>query len=281
MLLKKTGINMKQLTNWFTNARKRIWKPMMRREHSRQLQSAIEYEKTRPRDQFNIASGAPQPPYDTDIELYYVFYNSASHYVCVTLACRFREGEFPPRAVVRHSFDVGSLGPPRQQQPPPEAYTRVEGRDIPVYQQQQQQQMSQPLPPQTFPPRVVRSVSEAVPRPEMDDYMDAMRIRKRVHERGPDGIEVDGLGPSGKRYRPSAIMSPRCLKILQDWVNAHAHLEFPFPSDAEKLQLSRDTGLDVQQIEMWFKNNRERIGVANFAIQNGASPNVRCVLCGI
>lgn len=47
-LLKKTGINMKQLTNWFTNARKRIWKPMMRREHSRQLQSAIEYEKTRP-----------------------------------------------------------------------------------------------------------------------------------------------------------------------------------------------------------------------------------------
>lgn len=52
MLLKKTGINMKQLTNWFTNARKRIWKPMMRREHSRQLQSAMEFDKTRPRDMF-------------------------------------------------------------------------------------------------------------------------------------------------------------------------------------------------------------------------------------
>lgn len=62
MLLKKTGINMKQLTNWFTNARKRIWKPMMRREHSRQLQSAMEYEKARPREAFNIALGTPQPP---------------------------------------------------------------------------------------------------------------------------------------------------------------------------------------------------------------------------
>lgn len=48
MLLQKTGINMKQLTNWFTNARKRIWKPMMRREHSRQLQHALELDKARP-----------------------------------------------------------------------------------------------------------------------------------------------------------------------------------------------------------------------------------------
>lgn len=52
MLLRKTGINMKQLTNWFTNARKRIWKPMMRREHSRQLQSVMEFDKSRPRDMF-------------------------------------------------------------------------------------------------------------------------------------------------------------------------------------------------------------------------------------
>lgn len=61
MLLKKTGINMKQLTNWFTNARKRIWKPMMRREHSRQLQNAMEYDKTRPREAFNIVPGHGPP----------------------------------------------------------------------------------------------------------------------------------------------------------------------------------------------------------------------------
>lgn len=60
---------MKQLTNWFTNARKRIWKPMMRREHSRQLQSAMEYEKARPREAFNIAPGAPQPPYVQNLQI--------------------------------------------------------------------------------------------------------------------------------------------------------------------------------------------------------------------
>lgn len=60
MLLKKTGINMKQLTNWFTNARKRIWKPMMRREHSRQLQTAIEMDKSRARE---LYPGGPLGPY--------------------------------------------------------------------------------------------------------------------------------------------------------------------------------------------------------------------------
>jgi len=31
MLMRKTGINEKQLTDWFKNARRRIWKPMMKR----------------------------------------------------------------------------------------------------------------------------------------------------------------------------------------------------------------------------------------------------------
>ncbi|KAF1324625.1 Homebox domain-containing protein, partial [Globisporangium splendens] len=238
MLLKKTGINMKQLTNWFTNARKRIWKPMMRREHSRQLQSAMEYEKARPREAFSVVPVAPP---------------------------QFREGEYPARPVVRHSFDAGSLGPPHHQQPPFDPYARGGGRDAAAYQH------GHP-PPSSFPSRAVRSMSEALPGTshEMDDYIDAMRIRKRVHERSPDGVEVDAMGPSEKRYRRSAIMSPRSLKVLQDWVVTHSHSEYPLPSDTEKLQLSRDTGLDVQQIEMWFKNNRERIGAANFAIQNGA-----------
>ena len=30
MLMQKTGIDKKQLKNWFTNARRRIWKPMLK-----------------------------------------------------------------------------------------------------------------------------------------------------------------------------------------------------------------------------------------------------------
>jgi arsenate reductase-like glutaredoxin family protein len=31
-LMAATGIDKKQLKNWFTNARRRIWKPMMRKQ---------------------------------------------------------------------------------------------------------------------------------------------------------------------------------------------------------------------------------------------------------
>lgn len=105
-------------------------------------------------------------------------------------------------------------------------------------------------------------------------------MRKRVLERSPDGVDGENGQPQDKRYRRSPVMSPRTFKVLQDWASGHSHMEYPFPSDAEKLSLARETGLDVQQIDMWFKNNRERIGAANYAIQNGArglSPNVRTV----
>lgn len=32
MLMEKTGIDKKQLKNWFTNARRRIWKPMLKKQ---------------------------------------------------------------------------------------------------------------------------------------------------------------------------------------------------------------------------------------------------------
>eukprot|EP00580_Thalassiosira_gravida_P017116 CAMPEP_0201674690 /NCGR_PEP_ID=MMETSP0494-20130426/37751_1 /ASSEMBLY_ACC=CAM_ASM_000839 /TAXON_ID=420259 /ORGANISM="Thalassiosira gravida, Strain GMp14c1" /LENGTH=134 /DNA_ID=CAMNT_0048156903 /DNA_START=418 /DNA_END=818 /DNA_ORIENTATION=- len=32
MLMHKTGIDKKQLKNWFTNARRRIWKPMLKKQ---------------------------------------------------------------------------------------------------------------------------------------------------------------------------------------------------------------------------------------------------------
>ena len=35
MLMQKTGIDKKQLKNWFTNARRRIWKPMLKKQIDR------------------------------------------------------------------------------------------------------------------------------------------------------------------------------------------------------------------------------------------------------
>ncbi|KAJ8566664.1 hypothetical protein ON010_g6455 [Phytophthora cinnamomi] len=205
MLLKKTGISMKQLTNWFTNARKRIWKPMMRREHSRQLQSAMEFDHTAVRE-FPGAGMSQQ----------------------------YAESSYAPRPAVRHSFDAGSLGaPPHGAAATFDRYARPQA--FPV---------NAPL----YPPRAVRSMSEAPARTDVDDYLDAERIRERVLERGHDG------------HAPRNSLSPRGHKILQEWVNANSRREYPYPSDTERLQLARDTGLDVSQVDGWVTSLREQMG---------------------
>ncbi|KAE9012441.1 hypothetical protein PR003_g16179 [Phytophthora rubi] len=205
MLLKKTGISMKQLTNWFTNARKRIWKPMMRREHSRQMQSAMEFDHTAVRE-FPGAGMSQQ----------------------------YAESSYAPRPAVRHSFDAGSLGaPPHAAAASFDRYARPQA--FPV---------NAPL----YPPRAGRSMSEAPARTDVDDYLDAERIRERVLERGHDG------------HAPRNSLSPRGHKILQEWVNANARREFPYPSDTERMQLARDTGLDVSQVDGWVTSLREQMG---------------------
>ncbi|KAH7476760.1 BEL1-like homeodomain protein 8 [Phytophthora ramorum] len=207
MLLKKTGISMKQLTNWFTNARKRIWKPMMRREHSRQLQSAMEFDQTAVRE--FPGSGLNQ---------------------------QYTESSYAPRPAVRHSFDAGSLGVP----PHPAAAAANFDR----YARPQAFPVNTPM----YPPRAVRSMSEAPARTDVDDYLDAERIRERVQERGSD------------ERAPRNSLSPRGHKILQEWVNTNARREYPYPNDTERLQLARDTGLDVSQVDGWVTSLREQMG---------------------
>ena len=48
---------MKQLTNWFTNARKRIWKPLMMKEHQKRIMNSMR--ETEQRRQLVTAAAAP------------------------------------------------------------------------------------------------------------------------------------------------------------------------------------------------------------------------------
>ncbi|GMF14984.1 unnamed protein product [Phytophthora lilii] len=198
---------MKQLTNWFTNARKRIWKPMMRREHSRQLQSAMEFDHTAVRE-----------------------------FPGAGLSQQYAESSYAPRPAVRHSFDAGSLGAPPHAPAAAATFDR--------YARPQAFPVNAPM----YPTRAVRSMSEAPARTDVDDYLDAERIRERVLERGHDG------------HAPRNSLSPRGHKILQEWVNTNARREYPYPSDTERLQLARDTGLDVSQVDGWVTSLREQMG---------------------
>ncbi|CEG48234.1 bel1 homeotic [Plasmopara halstedii] len=201
MLLKKTGISMKQLTNWFTNARKRIWKPMMRREHSRQLQSAINFDHTVMRE-FPGAGRCQQ----------------------------YADSSYAPRATVRHSFDAGSLGAlPHPVATAPDRFTRTQTFSVnaPIY-----------------PTRVGRSMSEAPARAEMGNYLEPEQFRGRGHN----------------GYLPPNSLSPHGHKILQKWVSSNAQRKYPFPNETERLQLSRETGLDVLQVDKWITSIREQMG---------------------
>ncbi|CAI5733114.1 unnamed protein product [Peronospora destructor] len=194
MLLKKTGISMKQLTNWFTNARKRIWKPMMRREHSRQMQSIMEFD-----------------------------YTAVREFPGAGLSQQYAKSSYASRPSVRHSFDAGSLG----------ALSYAAGAAFDKYARPQAVPVHAPM----YPTRAVRSISEAPARTDVDEYMDAERIQEHGLDRSHDShILRNSLSPPGH-------------KIIQEWVIANARREYPYPSDTEQLQLARDPGLDVSQVD--------------------------------
>ncbi|CAI5733104.1 unnamed protein product [Peronospora destructor] len=194
MLLKKTGISMKQLTNWFTNARKRIWKPMMRREHSRQMQSIMEFDHTAVRE-----------------------------FPGAGLSQQYAESSYASRPSVRHSFDAGSLGAP----------SYAAGAAFDRYARPQAVPVHAPM----YPTRAVRSMSETPARTDVDEYMDAERIREH------------GLDRSHDSHTPRNSLSPPGHKIMEEWVIANARREYPYSSDTEQLQLARDPGLDVSQVD--------------------------------
>jgi hypothetical protein len=49
--------------------------------------------------------------------------------------------------------------------------------------------------------------------------------------------------------------------VLKNWFNAHA--SDPYPSKAEKVQLSKQTGMDFREVTRWFTNMRHRVNRGN------------------
>ncbi|CAK3758808.1 Homeobox TGIF1 [Lecanosticta acicola] len=67
-------------------------------------------------------------------------------------------------------------------------------------------------------------------------------------------VRADDAPGSSKR---NGIRFPRhAVKILRDWVEAHAHN--PYPTEDEKAELERETGLAPIQIANWLANARRR-----------------------
>jgi hypothetical protein len=68
---------------------------------------------------------------------------------------------------------------------------------------------------------------------------------------------VDGMHRNDRRIRKKKSRFPiEAVKTLQSWLEKHQ--SNPYPDMRDKIDLSRQTGLDIKQIQTWFTNTRRR-----------------------
>lgn len=64
---------------------------------------------------------------------------------------------------------------------------------------------------------------------------------------------MDGITPAKKRR---GNLPRQVTEILRQWLNEH--IEHPYPTDEQKQELMKLTGLTLNQLSNWFINARRR-----------------------
>lgn len=54
-------------------------------------------------------------------------------------------------------------------------------------------------------------------------------------------------------------LGKRSVKILKEWMFSPEHIEHPYPTDFEKIQLAEKAGVTKKQLGNWFVNARQRL----------------------
>ena len=77
---------------------------------------------------------------------------------------------------------------------------------------------------------------------------------KQIQNMQPDSMKIK----KKKRETKRTMFSDSQRAILLDWLRDHK--SNPYPTIAEKKQLMKETGLNRDQVNVWFTNNRIRLG---------------------
>lgn len=129
-----------------------------------------------------------------------------------------------------------------------------------------------------FPP-APDHVPNATPKPRLPDIWQTMAASglaikpnemiplsgTLLAEKRPQGPQmpvqvVHDLGPARKRRKfKRTLFSEVQKKILVDWLQSHQ--ANPYPTLIEKEELMLETGLNREQLNVWFTNNRIRHGL--------------------
>lgn len=51
---------------------------------------------------------------------------------------------------------------------------------------------------------------------------------------------------------------PQTTEYLKRWMFSPEHVQNPFPTEEEKVEIMADTGIAAKQLSQWFSNNRKR-----------------------
>ena len=61
-----------------------------------------------------------------------------------------------------------------------------------------------------------------------------------------------------EKTRKSASLPSETVEYLKAWMMSPEHIAHPYPTEKEKSQIMKDTGIELKQLTNWFVNNRKR-----------------------
>ena len=89
-------------------------------------------------------------------------------------------------------------------------------------------------------------------------------------------INIPQSNPPIKKKRKESkrtMFSDSQRTILLEWLSDHR--SNPYPTIQEKKQLMNETGLNREQINVWFTNNRIRLGMTGHAVRNSSKAQIK------
>ncbi|KAL7574233.1 hypothetical protein ACA910_012489 [Epithemia clementina (nom. ined.)] len=61
-----------------------------------------------------------------------------------------------------------------------------------------------------------------------------------------------------KNKRKPTSLPHETVEYLKNWMMSPEHIAHPYPTEQEKAQIMKDTGIELKQLTNWFVNNRKR-----------------------
>ena len=74
----------------------------------------------------------------------------------------------------------------------------------------------------------------------------------------PRTVSTGSVTPTPSKKRKSTSLPQETVDYLKNWIMSPEHIAHPYPTEQEKAQIMKDTGIELKQLTNWFVNNRKR-----------------------